>query len=97
MQMTNEYNSSNTFVNLPYKALGFHIGYHVAHHIRPDLHWSLLPEYHESIKDKIPNENYRPYQHASDTVVAPTVLPVQDAVIPKPAALVSESKVDLTN
>lgn len=30
------------------------LGYHTAHHIKPGLHWSLLPEFHAEIADKIP-------------------------------------------
>lgn len=30
------------------------LGYHTAHHLRPGLHWSKLPAFHESIKDRIP-------------------------------------------
>ena len=58
-KMTNPYDSSNTFLQLQYQAVGLYIGYHVAHHIKPDLHWSKLPEYHRSIQDKIPEENFR--------------------------------------
>lgn len=32
------------------------LGYHTAHHLKPHLHWSLLPAYHELIKEKIPAE-----------------------------------------
>jgi fatty acid desaturase len=30
------------------------LGYHTAHHLKPNIHWSLLPDYHEMIKDRIP-------------------------------------------
>ena len=65
-KMNNEFDSSNTFLRLPYQSIGFYIGYHVAHHIKPDLHWSLLPQYHKTIKDDIPEENYRPYKYADE-------------------------------
>jgi fatty acid desaturase len=45
-------------LRLPYRALGFNIGYHVEHHLKPTLHWSQLPKYHETQKDKIPAENF---------------------------------------
>lgn len=35
------------------------LGYHTAHHYRPGVHWSMLPELHEQIKDKIPAHCYR--------------------------------------
>ena len=35
------------------------LGYHTAHHYRQGLHWSKLPELHESIVDKIPDEYIR--------------------------------------
>jgi beta-carotene hydroxylase len=47
-------------VNLrfPYKLFGFNIGYHVEHHMKPTLHWSLLPKFHEAHKPEIPEKNY---------------------------------------
>lgn len=44
------FNCTNKFMNL----MTGNLGYHTAHHKRGRLHWSLLPEYHETIKDKIP-------------------------------------------
>ncbi len=35
------------------------LGYHTAHHMKQGLHWSKLPEFHETIKDKIPSHLYR--------------------------------------
>ncbi len=37
-----------------FNALSWNLGYHTAHHMRPGVHWSLLPELHESIRDRIP-------------------------------------------
>lgn len=31
----------------------FNNGYHTAHHLRPDVHWSRLPELHASIRDRL--------------------------------------------
>lgn len=53
------YNNLNAFYN---KAT-FNLGFHTAHHVCPGLHWSLLPAYHKTIKDKIPGAlclNYYP-------------------------------------
>ncbi len=35
------------------------LGYHTAHHYRQGLHWSKLPELHETIAHKIPSEYVR--------------------------------------
>jgi beta-carotene hydroxylase len=45
-------NRENRLLNL----LSWNLGYHTAHHLRPGVHWSLLPELHASIRDRIPEE-----------------------------------------
>jgi fatty acid desaturase len=57
-ELTTPYNSANVDLRFAYRSFGFNIGYHVAHHMKPTLHWSLLPLYHDQIKDQIPEENY---------------------------------------
>ena len=37
-----------------FNVLSWNLGYHTAHHLRPGVHWSLLPEVHESIRHLIP-------------------------------------------
>ncbi|MEW6999070.1 fatty acid desaturase [Colwelliaceae bacterium BS250] len=44
------FNCTNRFYNL----VTGNLGYHTAHHKRWRLHWSLLPKYHKSIEQKIP-------------------------------------------
>jgi len=44
------YNNNNRLFNF----LTGNLGYHTAHHYRQGLHWSKLPELHESIKHLIP-------------------------------------------
>ena len=61
-ELSNPYNSANVRLRLLHRFLGFNIGYHVAHHIRPALHWSRVPCFHETIKANIPPENYRPHR-----------------------------------
>jgi fatty acid desaturase len=39
-----------------YNWLTGNLGLHTAHHKRPGVHWSLLPQVHEEIKDQIPAE-----------------------------------------
>ena len=41
-----------------YNLLTGNLGYHTAHHHKQGLHWSRLPELHEKIKDKIPENLY---------------------------------------
>ena len=45
------YNNTNRLFNY----LTGNLGYHTAHHYRRGLHWSKLPELHESIKHLIPS------------------------------------------
>lgn len=54
-----EYAASNNITHRWYNILTGNLGYHTAHHLRPGLHWSKLPAFHEKIADKIPAENYR--------------------------------------
>ncbi|MCB0328188.1 MAG: fatty acid desaturase [Bdellovibrionales bacterium] len=42
-----------------YNIITGNLGYHTAHHWKQAVHWSKLPELHEAIKDKIPEELYR--------------------------------------
>ena len=50
--------SYNT-IHKSYNILTGNLGYHTAHHSKQALHWSKLPEYHEKIKDGIPQHLYR--------------------------------------
>ena len=49
------YNITDKWHNL----LTGNLGYHTAHHIRPGLHWSKLPQFHQEIESKIPSHLYR--------------------------------------
>jgi fatty acid desaturase len=49
------YNNTNNVFNL----LTGNLGYHTAHHYRQGLHWSRLPELHDEIKHKIPQQLIR--------------------------------------
>ena len=52
----NHLDASRNRDNRIYNALTGNLGFHTAHHKRPGLHWSLLPELHEQIRDQIPEE-----------------------------------------
>lgn len=52
----NPYAASRNRVGRLYNLRAFNLGYHTAHHLKPYIHWSLLPAYHELIKDRIPPE-----------------------------------------
>ena len=47
------YNHSRNFVGRWLNWWVFNNGFHTAHHLRPGLHWSLLPEFHEEIRPEI--------------------------------------------
>ena len=49
------YNHSRNFTGWSLNWFLFNNGYHGAHHMKPNLHWSLLPDYYE--------KNLRPYIH----------------------------------
>jgi fatty acid desaturase len=48
------YDGSVTIQNKVYNLQTFNIGHHTAHHEKPTLHWSLLPQRTEAIRDQIP-------------------------------------------
>ena len=48
-----EYNHSRNFVGRWINWCTFNNGYHTAHHLRPGLHWSLLPQLHEQIREQM--------------------------------------------
>ena len=52
----NEFEASFNNVNRWYNLFTGNLGYHTAHHYKQGLHWSKLPQLHEKIKDKIPEE-----------------------------------------
>lgn len=37
-----------------YNFCAWNLGYHTAHHLRPGLHWTSLPAFHDKIGEKIP-------------------------------------------
>jgi fatty acid desaturase len=43
---THPYNHSRSFTGRLFNILTFNNGFHAIHHMRPEVHWSLYPEYH---------------------------------------------------
>jgi len=54
LSTVNEFEASRNNLNRFYNITTGNLGYHTAHHHKQGVHWSLLPELHEKIKDKIP-------------------------------------------
>jgi len=50
----NEFEASRNDLSKFHNLISGNLGYHTAHHHKQGLHWSLLPELHEQIKNKIP-------------------------------------------
>jgi fatty acid desaturase len=53
---TGHLDASRNRDNHIFNRLTGNLGLHTAHHKRPGLHWSLLPELHDEIRDRIPEE-----------------------------------------
>ncbi|MBL4608582.1 MAG: fatty acid desaturase [Pseudomonadales bacterium] len=51
-----EYHASRNNMHWLFNIFTWNLGYHTAHHMWPELHWTLLPDKHEEIKENIPPE-----------------------------------------
>jgi len=70
-KMTNAYDAANNFVGFYYTKLSFNVGLHVAHHLKPSLHWSRLPQYHEAIsaaRNQTIQRDPRVHQRLSESI-----------------------------
>ena len=59
LAVDNDFEASYNIMIPIYNLLTGNLGYHTAHHYKQGMHWSLLPELHEKIKDKIPAHLYK--------------------------------------
>lgn len=57
---TSHYDASFNNTNPVYNWMTCNLGLHTAHHLRPGVHWSLLPEVHAEILDRIPANQIHP-------------------------------------
>jgi len=55
----NEFEASNNNLNRMFNLFTGNLGYHTAHHHKQGVHWSKLPQLHETIKDKIPEHLFK--------------------------------------
>lgn len=51
----NPYEATHNILDPIYNVFSWNLGFHTAHHLRPGLHWTALPEFHEKIRAKIPD------------------------------------------
>jgi fatty acid desaturase len=53
------YRATYNIIDPSYNWFTCNLGYHTAHHLQCGKHWSELPQLHEEIKERIPQELYR--------------------------------------
>lgn len=56
LDISSEYTATHNCLNPLYNIFTCNLGYHTAHHMKPSIHWSELPELHETIKHQIPDD-----------------------------------------
>lgn len=54
LDMRSELTASRNTTSRLYNRVSWNLGYHTAHHMRPNLHWSELPRFHETLRASIP-------------------------------------------
>lgn len=55
----NQFEASYNNLSAVFNFFTGNLGYHTAHHYRQGVHWSKLPELHETIADKIPEKLFQ--------------------------------------
>lgn len=54
LDIRSHYTASRNSMSWLYNRISWNLGYHTAHHMRPNLHWSRLPELHAELAARIP-------------------------------------------
>ncbi len=54
-----QFSASHNITDKWFNLLTGNLGYHTAHHYKQGVHWSKLPQLHEEIKHKIPEECFQ--------------------------------------
>ena len=54
LDMSGDHCASRNTTSRLYNLISWNLGYHTAHHMHPGVHWSKLPELHETIRHRIP-------------------------------------------
>ena len=60
LDTADQFAGSHNITDKWFNILTGNLGFHTAHHFKQGVHWSKLPELHETIKHKIPEECFRP-------------------------------------
>lgn len=55
LETDDPYEATHNILDRSYNIYTWNLGYHTAHHMRPGLHWTSLPSFHQKIRDRIPD------------------------------------------
>lgn len=56
LDTSSDFTASRNSLSKLYNLISWNLGYHTAHHLHPSVHWSKLPELHDSLAHRIPDE-----------------------------------------
>lgn len=77
---TSHFVASNNILHRGYNVLTGNLGFHTAHHYKPGVHWSRLPELHDTIAHRIPADCYLspglPWNFGQAVIGPPLGMPV---------------------
>lgn len=56
LDTSSDFTASRNTTSRLYNLISWNLGYHTAHHLHPSVHWSKLPQLHEKIRSRIPDD-----------------------------------------